>query len=164
MRPLGEDATTTRVSEYVYMERVAEELIEDVYDVLLPDAPYLRFGDDDNVRYQVDPAVLEALAYLVTSVVLPFLVSVAANRFTAEPAAKAKELPAFEERERLIAEIAGHLQRRSPHPADRDSIDLATLAVRDTLIEFGWPPESATASAERIVDLAVARARMSPNS
>jgi hypothetical protein len=129
-------------------------LVDDVYEVLLPDASYFRVDADDDTRYSIDASVIDALAFLVTSVGLPFLVSVAANRFTARREhASFGQLPSLEEQERLLAEIGEQLTRRQPSAHDPDAVDLATIAVHDVLREHGWPKGTALGSAQRIVAL-----------
>ena len=103
-------------------------------------------------RYFAGTEALEALAWLVTSVAVPFVVGVASSRVASQmgqSSAVRREVDAA--RTDVVAPVAEALIRRDPRRASRDDLDLAEEHVRLLLIDYGWPAREARDDAGEIV-------------
>jgi hypothetical protein len=126
----------------------AEDVVDEVIEVVEENGAYYNFGSDGWERYAPDPHVLEALGYIITAIVLPILTSVISDE--------------LEERLKLWKRT-----RRAVKPTDiQDAIEQAAAGAKPTLDaraaavdavasllrEHGWPAQEAGLDAESIVE------------
>jgi hypothetical protein len=147
----------------------AELAYESVFEALLPNANFWVPSADagaslapertvtnrdeaDSNRYFAGTEALEVLAWLATSVAVPFVVGVASSRVVSRldrrTAASGNREAA---RQEVIADVAEALVRRDPRGASRDELDLAEEHVRLLLVDHGWPAQEARDDALEIV-------------
>jgi hypothetical protein len=133
-------------------EERAKELTEGVRWAIEPNASYLSYGEDDEVRYFAPEAALDALAWLLTDAVLPFLIgigsSAAFERFRTHQTAPIELTDgqvAVLRRETVEALISTRPAGPKAGPEE------ARIAAREILRERGWPEDEAIEDAERLV-------------
>jgi hypothetical protein len=127
-------------------------MLDDISEVLEPNAAYYKHGGDEWVRYSPDPELLSALAFILTSVVVPILTNIlSAGLIDRLKGARAsRETVQSSDLEKATEEAA-----HGPKPSE-DARAAAVEAASAVLQRHGWPPPEAEADADAAVQQIVA--------
>src|SRR5271165_982676 len=138
------------------------ELVDSIHKVIEPHASYLSRGPEDENRYLVPVEILEALAWIVTNVLLPVVTGVAVAVVSARIDQKDRErtLRAMEVTEEELRQIKRDVSKvlaqsqQLPEPTDE-----AAARARERIIVIlklnGWPTDLANRDAEAIISEAL---------
>lgn len=124
-----------------------EDIVDEIVEVLEENGAYYNFGRDKWERHAPDPQVLDALGYLITTVILPILTNVMSDELKEKLKAwrRARREPKSADTPDIMEQIA-----KGPAPTG-DARATAVDAVTSLLREHGWPAGEASLDAETIV-------------
>ena len=136
---------------------IETELAGAVAEILEPNLQFLRAGQGDKALYLVGPEMLQAMAWTVTVIVLPLLMTGANEVIKAKvkdwlDARRVKGAPPTPP-DNLREEVVSLLDAGSKPGTDPEETAQAVAAVADYLSDRGWPMPMALADAKEIVEL-----------
>lgn len=124
-----------------------EEMLDEIAEVLEPNAAYYSYGRDEWARYFPQPEVLDALGFLITTVVLPILTNIISDDLK-------ERLKQWRHTRKEVrsSDIQTAIEQaaRGPNPQKKDRA-AAIDAVSSILRDHGWPAAKADMDAESIV-------------
>lgn len=137
---------------------IRAEITASAAEVLEPNLPFYRQDPSDEMRYFVGPEVLEAIAWVATSVALPILLS-AGNEIVKN--AVGEWFKKYKEQDKLMVEppvalekeLATILESKGGIAITSDQVADAVDAVTDHLSYRGWPKAFARSDASEIVEI-----------
>ena len=134
-------------------DQFARRLSYSTYESLLPNATYLAYGDDDNIRHFAGHEALESLSWLVTDALVPIILGIAStalyDRFRDHGAEEPVDL-----RAETVTTCRAKLTVVLEHESELDELarDSAIEKAKMILVDRGWPEDDATTDAEKLTD------------